>query len=355
MNNGLVLLLASVSVLSGPAYAEEPALHVYFEAGDTMEQVTDHDVTLTVTHRDTGKENWVWIYVANHSNGAVNLIPADIALHQSSPKDEELRMKTEKEINKSIGRGVFWGQVVAGIGAGLSRNISTARTTDSYGNSILTTVNTPDYEAQARWLAYADKKVEQGQALTDFHQREWLRANTLFPGSEYAGRLIFVRDKAFVSGYVRFAIDSRLYQFPFPPPKTAHPPDVTPVLPALGSVAVSSTTTGTAPQSASPQMIAMPSAKKAGVLGISGANWEEGGVRGVEIIGIAPNSSAEIAGLRSGFVIVRVNGQKIRSTQDLATVLAENEPGTKLTIGYLFKSGLGWMPTETDAVLTNGN
>lgn len=69
-----------------------------------------------------------------------------------------------------------------------------------YGNSILTTVSTPDYEAQARWLAYADHKVENGKALTDFHQREWLRANTLFPGSEYAGRLIFVRDKALVSG-----------------------------------------------------------------------------------------------------------------------------------------------------------
>jgi hypothetical protein len=355
MTNRFLFLLVPYLLLSTAAFASDPTLHVYFEAGDTMEQITDHDVTLTVTHRDTGKENWVWIYVANHSNTAVNLIPMDISLHQSAPKDEELRMKTEKEIQKSIGRGAFWGQVVAGIGAGLSRNISTARTKDSYGNSIVTTVNTPDYEAQARWLAYADKKVEQGQALTDFHQREWLRANTLFPGSEYAGRLIFIRDKAFVSGYVRFGLDSRVYQFPFPAPKSAHPPETSPDLPTLGSVSLTGTSTMVPSESPSQQPTAANSARKAGVLGISGANWEQGGVRGVEIIGIAPNSSAEIAGLHSGFVIVQVNGQKIRSTQDLARLLAENEPGTKITIGYLFNSNLGWMPTETVAVLTNGN
>jgi hypothetical protein len=36
---------------------------------------------------------------------------------------------------------------------------------------------------------------------------------------------------------------------------------------------------------------------KAGVLGVSGADWEEGGVRGVEILGITQDSAAETAGL----------------------------------------------------------
>ena len=121
MNKRVVLLLTLILLFASLTQAEEPTVHVYFEAGDTMEQITDRAVTVTVTRRDTWKENWFWIYYSNHSNGAVNLIPADITLHQNAPKDENLRMKTEKEIQKSIGRGVFWGQVIAGIGAGLVR------------------------------------------------------------------------------------------------------------------------------------------------------------------------------------------------------------------------------------------
>jgi hypothetical protein len=37
-----------------------------------------------------------------------------------------------------------------------------------------------------------------------------------------------------------------------------------------------------------------------GVLGISGANWEQGGVKGVEVVDISHDSSAGIAGLSVG-------------------------------------------------------
>jgi hypothetical protein len=174
----LITILVGVAALAG---SQEP-LHVYYESGDTMGQINDHGVSLTVTLRDTGKENWVWMYIANHSNDAVNIVPANIGLHQNSPKDEDLRMKTERELQKAGGHRVFWGQVIAGVGAGLSRDIHIAKTTDAHGNSFTTTVNTPDYEAQARWLAWADQRAQKEQAITDFNQREWLRANTLFSG-----------------------------------------------------------------------------------------------------------------------------------------------------------------------------
>jgi len=278
------------------AAAEKP-LRVYYESGDIMEQVTDNGLTLTVTLRDTGKENWLWVYISNKSNDAVNLIPANINLHQNSPKDEDLRMKSERETQRSIGRHVFWGQVIASVGAGLSRSVSTVRTKDSHGNSITTVVNTPDYEAQARWLALADQQVQKGQALSDFHQRQWLRANTLFAGSEYAGRLIFTRDKTLSSGYVKISLDTRDYEFPFPPPKNARPPQAAPELPTVGAVTTVHTGTPDALTQPAEQPAPVPQAHAAGVLGISGANWQQADSMGVEIVGVAPDSAAQVAGL----------------------------------------------------------
>jgi S1-C subfamily serine protease len=92
---------------------------------------------------------------------------------------------------------------------------------------------------------------------------------------------------------------------------------------------------------------------KAGVLGVSGANWSERGASGVEILDIALDSPAEIAGLHIHEVITDVNGRRIRSTQDLAAVLAQNEPGSKIVLGYIFKSNLGWMPKETMIILAD--
>jgi hypothetical protein len=355
--------LALALLLLTTAASAENTLRVYYEGGDTMEQISDNGLTLTVTLRDTGKENWLWVYISNKSNDAVNLIPSNIVQHQSSPKDEELRMKSERETLKSIGHHVFWGQVVAGVGAGLSRSVSTIKATDGHGNYVKTVVNTPDYEAQARWLAYADQKVQQGQALSDFHRREWLRANTLFAGSEYAGRLIFVRDKALTSGYVRIGFDSKTYEFRFPPPKDARPPQSAPNLPAVGTVKAASADVSPSPalQTSDPAFQAAAESAlpndphTAGVLGISGADWREADSAGVEILQVAPDSAAEIGGLRKGYVITQANGRHIRSTEELATFLAQNGPGSKVTVAYIVRTGLGWMPQETTVILAGMN
>jgi membrane-associated protease RseP (regulator of RpoE activity) len=217
-------------------------------------------------------------------------------------------------------------------------------------------VNTPDYQAQAQWLAWADQRVQKEQAISDFNSREWLRANTLFRGTAYAGRLIFVRDKSFRSGVVRISIEARNYEFAFPAPQSARPPETAPALPAVGSLSSSlpsGMTTLDAPTEGATETgaITSTSAPTAWGLGISGANWEEGGVRGVEILGVAQDSVAEASGLHRGNIILGINGRKIHSTQDLARVLAQNGPDSSITVGYVFKSNLGWMPTETVVVL----
>jgi len=95
------------------------------------------------------------------------------------------------------------------------------------------------------------------------------------------------------------------------------------------------------------------SVPKPGALGVSGANWMEGGVSGVEILAVAQDSPAEIAGLHVHDVITDVNGRKVRSNDDLATTLAQQGSGSKIVLGYMFKSNLGWMPKETLVILAD--
>jgi hypothetical protein len=341
-----------VGLLVGFAVAQDSP-RVYYVNGELFQQLTDHGVTVTIGMKDEGKTKPIWmtVYVVNDSNDAVTVFPAGITLHENSPKDEELRMKTERELDKSVGHHVFWGQVIAGVGAGLSRDIRTARTTDSYGNSFTTVVNTPDYEAQARWLAWADARAAQGEAVKNLIGHDYLRATTIFQGSRFAGKLCFTRDKAFATGAARITLGTRNYIFPLPPSASAKAPTAAPQLPAVGALSIAPSNTDAAPASdTQPQTNSAP---KAGVLGVAGANWTDRGFSGVEITDIAPDSAAETAGLHVGYVITDLNGKHIHSTDDLAAALSENGPGAQITIGYLVRTNLGWMPGSAPTVLTN--
>lgn len=334
----LILFLLSVT---SPATAEN-SLRLYYVKGDAIEQITDQGVTVTVSLKDTGKLNRLSVYVDNRSADAVNIVPSSIALHQNSPKYEELPMKSERELQNMVGRRVFWGQVIASLGAGLSRNRSTITTSSSYG-SMTTVVDTPDYEGQARWLAEADQLSLQGQAVTNMVAQEYLRTTTVFPGSSFAGMLWFKRDKAFGAGVVRLTIGSRLYEFPFPAPAST-PAPVAPVgaesnIANIANGAVYSTQQNP------------PSTEAHVSLGISGADWEEAGYRGVEILQVSEDGAASLAGLHPHNVITDVNGKPVRSTKDLANLFANVNPGSRVVVGYAVKTNLGWMPKETIVIL----
>jgi membrane-associated protease RseP (regulator of RpoE activity) len=93
--------------------------------------------------------------------------------------------------------------------------------------------------------------------------------------------------------------------------------------------------------------------KSPGMLGISGANWIENGFKGVQITDVRPESPAEMVGLHPHDVITDINGQRIQTTEDLAAVLSQYPGGGEITLGYVFKSNLGWMPKTV--VITLGN
>jgi hypothetical protein len=222
-----------------------------------------------------------------------------------------------------------------------------------YG-SFNTLISTPDYEGQARWLAWADALAARRQDIKGVTHHDYLRATTLFPGSRFAGRLCFNRDKSFKTGEARIAIGMTNYVFPFPPPVDSPAPRAAPEIPEVGEVTAGEPVS--APITTSPTSdtaSSNSSGERPGILGVSGANWSEAGFAGIEIVDIMAGSAAEHAGLHPGYVITDLNGKNIRSTEELAAALAENGPGSQVIIGYIFRSNLGWMPGTTSVVLRN--
>ncbi|MGA2646124.1 MAG: PDZ domain-containing protein [Candidatus Sulfotelmatobacter sp.] len=343
-SNGFVgiLLLAFLA----PAAAQD-SLRLYYVDGQALEQITDHDVTVTVNLKAQEKANWLTVYVVNDSNDAVNVIPTSITLHETSPREEDLKLRTERDLQKSAAHSVFWGQVMASIGS-LSQSLAAPKTSNAY-DPVETATRATDNEAQALWLAKADAVAERGQAITSVLSHEYLRTTTVFPGSRFAGKLCFSRDKALVSGVVRVALGTRSYEFPLPASASTPMPSSAPELPASG--AMRSTTAKS--DSGLGDSAWRAGFAKSGTLGISGANWMEDRVKGVEILEVAPDSAAETAGLRIGYVITALSGQRIHSTEDLAGILTHSNPGNTILVEYLFPSNLGWLPSHAKVVLAD--
>ena len=331
-------------LLAGVAAAEDHPLHVYYYNGESIEQMNVKGVTVTVTLKDTGKLNQMAVYVDNSSGDAVNVIPTNFTLHENAPKDADLAMKSVQEVQKIIGRRAVWGQVGSGVATGISRaNDKMA------GKDPEPAPKAPlDADGQARWLAHVDELGEHGH--TNSLTRAYLRGSTVFPGSKFAGVLWFDRGEAFSSGVVRITLGSRNYEFPFPPPEWATTPS-SPNQPDKDA--------GKPSEHSSDHASGHPetggSSTKAGVLGVSGENWAEGGMAGVKILDVTQNSAAELAGLRAGFVITELDARRIGSTEDLAAILARRGPGSRVTIDYLFRSNLGWMPKQTVVILGSGD
>ena len=103
----------------------------------------------------------------------------------------------------------------------------------------------------------------------------------------------------------------------------------------------------------SPSMAVRATNSHSAVLGLSGTDWVENGATGVEILQVFDDSSAQLAGLRKGNVITNVNGVHVRTNQQLTNILTQLEPGTQVSIAYLYRSNLGWMPKETIAILSH--
>ncbi|SRR6266550_2591583 len=316
--------------------AAEDSLHVYYYGGESIEQINIGGVTVTLSLKDNIKFNQVGVYVDNRSSESVNVIPSNFRLHQSAPKDKDLAMKSDQEVQKIGGHNAL-GHVVSGVGSGIVRAKDKMAGKDDQSG----TKAPPDYDAQARWLAHADELAQRGQTVT--LGKSYLRSSTVFPGTQLAGVLWFDRDDTLASGVVHVTLGSRNYQFPSPPPEWATTP-ANPIQPDKAAKA---------PPEHSPA--GGSSASKAGVLGVAGENWSEGGMAGVKILEVAENSSAASAGLHMGNVITEMDGSPIHTTDDLAAALTQRGPGSRVNVTYLFRTNLGWMAKQTSLILARGD
>jgi len=116
-----------IALFSGFAAAQDAPL-VYYENGTAVEQISDGEVTIMVTLVDTGKLNQVKVCVVNGSSEAINIGPDQIRLHQTSPKDEDLEVRSDRDLQRSIDHGLLWKELLIGIAAGLSRNYTRVQT-----------------------------------------------------------------------------------------------------------------------------------------------------------------------------------------------------------------------------------
>jgi PDZ domain len=341
---GALLLFALV--LARTAYAQD-SLHVYYYNGESIEQMSIKGVMLTMSMKDTGRLNQVAVYVDNSSSDAVNVIPSNFTLHQNAPKNEDLTLKSQQEVQKIAARHALWNQVAGGVGTGLSRAKNKVT-----GKEELASTTPTDYEAQAHWLAHIDELGQRGQTGTLV--RSYLRGTTVFPGSKLSGVLWFDRDEACASAVVRVSLGSRIYLFPFPPPDWATTPS-NPNNPERGSETAAAKTPPGNPPSAAHRGVGESYSLRAGVLGISGENWAQDSFAGVKILEVDDNSAAALAGLHAGFVITEIDGEQIGSTEDLAAALAPRGPGTRVYVTYLVRTNLGWMAKQTTVILGRGD
>lgn len=332
----LIILLC---VLVGPAFAEDP-LHVYYYDGETIEQLTIRGVTLTISLNDTGKFNQLAVFVDNSSSDAVNVLPSSFTLHQTGPKDLELALKSEQEIQRIAGKHALWTHVSSGV----TSSVTYMKEKISGEESQPPAAAVEGYDAQARWLVHVDELGKRGQTST--LARSYLRSTTVFPNSRASGVLWFDRADVFASGMVRIGLGSRIYLFSLPPPSWATTPS-NPGKIEKAAERIPLPAEASARDSNQPQ-------GKAGILGVYGENWSEDSFGGVRIVEVAENSAAELAGLRVGYVITEIDGKRILSTNDLAAELSKRSPGTRLHIVYLVHTNLGWMPWKTNAILGLG-
>jgi S1-C subfamily serine protease len=81
---------------------------------------------------------------------------------------------------------------------------------------------------------------------------------------------------------------------------------------------------------------------------------DTGQSRGVVIVGVEPGGAAERAGLRSGDVILSVDGQAVTTIEDVALVLAELRPGVSTKVRVRDQVGHTRMVSVRLGELTGG-
>lgn len=75
--------------------------------------------------------------------------------------------------------------------------------------------------------------------------------------------------------------------------------------------------------------------------------------RGSAIVFVQPSSPADKAGLKVYDVVVEIDGQKVKNSQDLSDIISDKEPGSKIKIKYLRNNKGQALEKTTTVALTD--
>ncbi|MBR4529318.1 MAG: trypsin-like peptidase domain-containing protein [Lachnospiraceae bacterium] len=93
-----------------------------------------------------------------------------------------------------------------------------------------------------------------------------------------------------------------------------------------------------------------------GYLGISGTTvpYEYTGIEGVRVRGVTGGSGAEAAGLQEDDIIIRLNGENIKSMESLQNKLKYLKAGDQVTLTILRRENDRYVEVDVDVKLTDG-
>ncbi|MCR5675135.1 MAG: trypsin-like peptidase domain-containing protein [Lachnospiraceae bacterium] len=93
-----------------------------------------------------------------------------------------------------------------------------------------------------------------------------------------------------------------------------------------------------------------------GYLGISGTTvpYEYTGIEGVRVRAVTPGSGADAAGLKEDDIIIRMNGESIKSMESLQNKLKYCKAGDKVTLTILRRQNDRYVEVDVDVKLSNG-
>jgi hypothetical protein len=167
-----------------------------------------------------------YVYAVNASERRIEISPETITVEEVKPNAKPLERESAQHLSNSIKRR----SAVAGALGQMGANMQTtqSRTTGNVNGAIYgpngnvtytgtgtSTTTSPDMEARRR--ANDQAAVLNGSASRAGAELQGieLKANTLLPGKEIGGMLIFDRDKKCEEAVIHIAVDGKTIEFPF--------------------------------------------------------------------------------------------------------------------------------------------
>lgn len=235
----LALAVTGASAQSSPSPTvrwapDGPGMDKFYVDGKMVKTITFDGITVWVSIGDQrlGTERVHYdkmvahLGIVNRSDKRLEIAPENIRVEILQPRP---RLLQREEAKKIAGKIKNWSAFSAAMGQ-IAASQQTVQSQSSgqqsgtvygpgasgtYSGTSSTTTTSPDYAARRRADAQAEDLMRSaGAAGADLVRLE-LKQNTIMPGQEYGGMVIFEREKKAEEAIVRISFDGKILELPF--------------------------------------------------------------------------------------------------------------------------------------------